>query len=120
MSAAATAPHVDAARADHRAARRRQALRASALDLAATLAQRLGATVREEVVHAVDDVDLARRARARWSGLVGESGCGKSTLGRMVAGILPPTDGAVLLAAAATSPTLHGAEARDAKLRTSR
>ena len=26
-------------------------------------------------------------------GLVGESGCGKSTLGRMVAGILPPTEG---------------------------
>jgi len=28
-------------------------------------------------------------------GVVGESGCGKSTLGRMVAGILPPTSGAV-------------------------
>jgi len=29
-------------------------------------------------------------------GLVGESGCGKSTLGRMVAGILPTSDGTVL------------------------
>ncbi len=29
-------------------------------------------------------------------GLVGESGCGKSTLGRIVAGILPPSEGAVL------------------------
>ena len=29
-------------------------------------------------------------------GLVGESGCGKSTLGRMVAGIMPPSDGQVL------------------------
>jgi peptide/nickel transport system ATP-binding protein len=28
-------------------------------------------------------------------GLVGESGCGKSTLGRIVAGILPPTEGEV-------------------------
>jgi peptide/nickel transport system ATP-binding protein len=28
-------------------------------------------------------------------GLVGESGCGKSTLGRVVAGILEPSDGAV-------------------------
>lgn len=30
-------------------------------------------------------------------GLVGESGCGKSTLGRMIAGILPQTTGAVLV-----------------------
>src|SRR3546814_20258320 len=28
-------------------------------------------------------------------GLVGESGCGKSTFGRMVAGILPPTEGSL-------------------------
>ena len=47
---------------------------------------------RNESCSAVDNVDLAI-ARGEVVGLVGESGCGKSTLGRMVAGIMPPTDG---------------------------
>ena len=51
--------------------------------------------MREEVVHAVDEVDLTIR-KGEVVGLVGESGCGKSTLGRMVAGILPPSDGTIL------------------------
>jgi oligopeptide transport system ATP-binding protein len=62
------------------------------LDLAGKLAQRLGSAIREETVHAVDGVDLTVGA-GEVVGLVGESGCGKSTFGRMVAGILPPTEG---------------------------
>ncbi len=65
------------------------------LDLAARIAQRFGADVREEVVHAVDRVSLAV-APGEVVGLVGESGCGKSTLGRMVAGILAPSEGHIL------------------------
>ena len=66
------------------------------LDLAERIARRLGANVNEEVVHAVDAVTLAIQP-GEVVGLVGESGCGKSTLGRMVAGILAPTEGTVFL-----------------------
>lgn len=62
------------------------------LDLAGRVAQKLGADVRDEVVHAVDRVDLAIQP-GEVVGLVGESGCGKSTLGRVVCGIHPQTSG---------------------------
>ena len=65
------------------------------LDAAAKLANALGARMEEEVVHAVDHVDLAIRP-GEVVGLVGESGCGKSTLGRIAAGILPPCEGRVV------------------------
>jgi len=65
------------------------------LDIAGRIAQRLGASLREEIVHAVDGVNLSIR-KGEVVGLVGESGCGKSTLGRVVAGILPPSEGTVL------------------------
>ena len=62
------------------------------LDAAAKIANLLGATNREQVVHAVDTVDLTI-TKGEVVGLVGESGCGKSTLGRVVAGIHPPSSG---------------------------
>ena len=69
------------------------------LDVAAKAARALSAAFgnppRNEIVRAVDGVDLAIMPR-EVLGLVGESGCGKSTLGRMVAGIMPATEGEVL------------------------
>ena len=62
------------------------------LDLAARIGRRLGANVSEEVVHAVDHVDLAV-APGEVVGLVGESGCGKSTLGRLAVSLLSLTEG---------------------------
>ena len=41
-------------------------------------------------------VSISSLAKGEVVGLVGESGCGKSTLGRMIAGLLPPTEGQVL------------------------
>jgi len=61
-------------------------------DLAARIAQRLGARAERTTVHALDGVDLAVGDR-EVVGLVGESGCGKSTLGRIAARILEPTEG---------------------------
>jgi peptide/nickel transport system ATP-binding protein len=64
------------------------------LDLSEKIARKLGVNIREEIVHAVDDVNLDIR-QGEVVGLAGESGCGKSTLGRMVAGILPLSKGSI-------------------------
>jgi peptide/nickel transport system ATP-binding protein len=86
------------------------------LDFAGRIAKRLGASIREEIVHAVDQVDLTIR-KGEVVGLVGESGCGKSTLGRMVAGILPPSDG-MILRNGTNILDRSNAAAREMKLRT--
>jgi peptide/nickel transport system ATP-binding protein len=84
------------------------------LDLAARLANLLGAGVREEVVCAVDRVSLAI-APGEVVGLVGESGCGKSTLGRIVAHLLRPTAGTALQRGRDVT-SLTGTEAQAAAL----
>ena len=50
----------------------------------------------ERVVRAVDGVSFALPA-GDVLGIVGESGCGKSTLARMILGLLPASDGEILV-----------------------
>jgi peptide/nickel transport system ATP-binding protein len=67
----------------------------AAARLARALAARFGRPSAEQTVRAVDEVDL-EIFKGEVVGLVGESGCGKTTIGRMVAGIMPPSQGQVL------------------------
>ncbi len=87
----------------------------AAARMARGLARRFGSVPKNELVRAVDAVDLTVAA-GEVVGLVGESGCGKSTLGRMVAGIMPPSDGQVLYRGQDIT-TLPPAQAKQAKLK---
>jgi oligopeptide/dipeptide ABC transporter ATP-binding protein len=85
-------------------------------DFAEKMAAKLGAASAPTVVHALDGVDLSVR-KGEVVGLVGESGCGKSTLGRVIAGMLPATEGEVFVNGREWD-ALRGAEARQARLKT--
>jgi oligopeptide/dipeptide ABC transporter ATP-binding protein len=63
-------------------------------DAAERLAARMGFAAPPATVHAVDNVSLAV-APGEVLGLVGESGSGKSTIGRMIAGLIPPSEGTI-------------------------
>jgi oligopeptide transport system ATP-binding protein len=64
-------------------------------------------------VRAVDGVSLSIH-KGEILGLVGESGCGKSTLGRTILQLIPPTEGAVVLAGRHLEQ-LEGAALRQAR-----
>jgi oligopeptide/dipeptide ABC transporter ATP-binding protein len=102
-----TTPIIDIAGVSKRFVRR--------LDMAERIARRLGAGIEERTVHAVEDVSLTV-APGEVLGLVGESGCGKSTLGRMVAGLMTPSEGAIRFRGRDVAG-LKGRDAREAALK---
>ncbi len=73
----------------------------------ASLGRRGAARLKGLAVHAVDDVSLALPAGGI-TAVVGESGSGKSTLARMLARLLTPTSGQLLLDGAEIPVSRHG------------
>ena len=55
----------------------------------------------------LDDVNLVI-PRGATIGVIGESGCGKTTLARVIAGMVAPTEGEILLDGKRLAPTLAG------------
>jgi peptide/nickel transport system ATP-binding protein len=55
-----------------------------------------GTTISRGVVHAADDINLELNA-GKVTAVVGESGSGKTTVARMLARLIPPTSGEIIL-----------------------
>ena len=87
----------------------------AAARLTRSLGRAFGNAPKNETVRAVDCVSLTIR-QGEVAGLVGESGCGKSTLGRMVAGIMQPTEGQILFRGRDIA-TMSAPDKKDAKLK---
>ncbi|MEM8665239.1 MAG: ATP-binding cassette domain-containing protein, partial [Pseudomonadota bacterium] len=58
--------------------------------------RRVDKTYARRSVHALDHVDLTL-SHGSFSSVIGSSGCGKSTLLKIMAGLVPPTSGSVML-----------------------
>ncbi|WP_342069294.1 ABC transporter ATP-binding protein [Yoonia algicola] len=71
-------------------------------DLIARGLCRIGLAEPRPIVHAVEDVSFDLH-KGEVLGVVGESGCGKSTLGRMVAGLLDPSEGEIMTKASGST-----------------
>ena len=56
----------------------------------------VGKTFEKRDIRALDDVSLTLR-EGSFSSVIGASGCGKSTLLKIMAGLIPPSEGAVIL-----------------------
>lgn len=58
--------------------------------------RRVSKTFSRRNIHALDKIDLTL-TEGSFSSVIGSSGCGKSTLLKIMAGVLPPSEGAVVL-----------------------
>ena len=56
-------------------------------------------TFARRTVHALDNIDLSL-TQGSFSAIIGPSGCGKSTLLKIMAGLLSPSEGSVVLSVA--------------------
>jgi len=79
---------------------------------------RVGSIIGGAKISAVDSVSLSLEAgKPQILSIVGESGSGKTTLARMVARLIPPTGGEIILDGKSTVGRLNAAEMRDFRRR---